>query len=352
MLHVGIDCRFGGTISGLGSYTRALVTHMVRRKDPIRYTLFVRSADEEWTRSLIGSPAACRLQPVACPHYSFSEQMLFPLIMRRASIDLLFALHFNVPFACPVPFVATIHDLILHRYPNNASFGKRIAYRAVMRHTVARAHSLIAVSRFVLREVEETYGKRAARKTVVISEGVDARFFRRSAREREGVLQKYGIRRSFFLYVGNAKEHKNVPLLLTAFRELRSPEKILVLVTAGREAGWLEGGEGVLCLSGVSDDELPALYSAADAFVTASLYEGFCLPIAEARACGCPVIALKRGVMPEVIGKDGVLTEATAEALTRALRSSPPSAGERWTRGWEEVAEETVRCLLRARSSR
>lgn len=346
MLHVGIDCRFSGTISGLGSYTRALVTHMMRRKDPIRYTLFVRSADEEWVRGLMGSPATYCLQSIVCPHYSFSEQTLFPLIMRRVGIDLLFALHFNVPFACPVPFVATIHDLILHRYPNNAPLWKRIAYRAVMRHAVAHAHSLIAVSRFVLREVEEAYGKRAARKTVVISEGVDASFVRRPVHEREGVLRKYGIRRPFFLYVGNAKEHKNVPLLLTAFRELRSPEKILVLVTAGCEAGSLEVREGVLRLSGVRDDELPALYSAADAFVTASLYEGFCLPIAEARACGCPVIALKRGVMPEVVGKDGVLTEATAEALTCALRSPPPPAGGR-TRGWGEVAEETVRCLLR-----
>ncbi|MBI2524271.1 glycosyltransferase, partial [Candidatus Peregrinibacteria bacterium] len=91
------------------------------------------------------------------------------------------------------------------------------------------------------------------------------------------------------------------------------------------------------------------LYSAAEAFVTASLYEGFCLPIAEARACGCPIIALNIGVMPEVLGEDGVLVEATAEALTRALRSPPPpSRGGR--RLWEMVAEETARRFLMARS--
>lgn len=347
MLHVGIDCRFGGTVSGLGSYTRALVMQMVRRNDPIQYTLFVRSAKEEWVRGLIGLPATFRLQPVAYSHYSLAEQTLFPLAMRRSGIDLLFALHFNVPLACPVPFMVTIHDLILHRYPNEAPLWKRMAYRAVMRHAVARARSLITVSQFVLQEMEEAYGKRAARKVVVIPEGVDARFFRRPAHEQECVLRKYGICRPFFLYVGNAKEHKNVHVLLAAFRKLRSPEKTLVLVTSGHEADSLETGEGILRCSGIGDDELPALYSAASAFVTASLYEGFCLPIAEARACGCPVIALRRGAVPEVAGEDSVLTEATAEALTRAMHSPPPSAGARWTRGWEKVAEETVRCLLR-----
>lgn len=345
MLHVGIDCRFGGTVSGLGSYTRELVTHLLRRNDPIQYALFVRSADEEWVRGLAGSPTTHRLQPIAHSHYSVSEQTLFPLAIRRSGIDLLFSLHFNVPIACSVPFVATIHDLILHRYPNEAPLWKRLAYRVVMRHAIMRARALIAVSRFVLREIEKTYGECAARKTTVIPEGVDVRFSRRSAMEQEDALRKYGIRRPFFLYVGNAKEHKNVRMLIAAFRKLHSPDKTLILVVAGREADSLEIGEGVRRLSSVPGDDLPALYSAADAFVTASLYEGFCLPLAEARACGCPIIALDRGVMPEVVGKAGVLTEATEEALARAMRSPPP-AGALWQRRWEAVAEETARCLL------
>lgn len=351
MLHVGIDCRFGGTVSGLGSYTRALMAHLLRRNDPMQYTLFVRSPDETWVRELRGSPTHYKLLTTNYSHYSVSEQTLFPLTIRRSGIDLLFSLHFNVPLACSVPFVATIHDLILHRYPNEAPLRKRMAYRVVMRHAIMRAHALIAVSRFVLREIEKTYGGCAARKTVVIPEGVDVRFFRRSATEQEDALRKYGIRQPFFLYVGNAKEHKNVPMLIAAFRKLHLPKRTLILVAAGREAYSLETGEGVLCLSSVSDDDLPALYSAAEAFVTASLYEGFCLPIAEARACGCPIIALDRGVMPEVVGKDGVLVETTEEALARAMRSPPP-AGALWQRRWEAVAEETAHCLLTVRSSR
>lgn len=349
-MHVGIDSRFGGTLSGLGSYTRALVTHLLRRTDPIRYTLFVRSTDEAWVRSLIGSPTHYQLLTTHYPHYSLSEQTLFPLILRRSGIDLLFSLHFNVPLACPVPFVATIHDLILHRYPNEAPLWKRMAYRAVLRHTVTRARALIAVSRFVAGEIRETYGQNVASKVTVIPEGVHERFVRRSENEKEEVRQRYGIQRPFFLYVGNAKEHKNVWMLMAAFQKLHAPGKSLVLVMSGREAERLRFGDGIQHLSSVPLDDLPALYSAAEAFVTASLYEGFCLPIAEARACGCPVIALNIGVMPEVVGKECALVEATEEALTQAMKSPPLSSPGLQRRRWEEVAEETAR-LLMAQSS-
>ncbi len=264
MLHIGIDCRFGGTFSGLGSYTRALVTHLLQRRDPIQYTLFVRSVGEEWLRGLVGSPTHYTLLTTHYSHYSLSEQALFPLVLRRSGINLFFSLHFNVPLLCPVPFVATIHDLILHQYPNEAPLWKRMAYRRVMHHTVTHARALIAVSRFVAGEIRETYGQRAFLKVTVIPEGVDPRFSRRSPSEQEDVLRKYDIRPPFFLYVGNAKEHKNVPMLIHAFQNLRSSERTLVLVTSGREADGLTMGENIRRLSHVAEDDFPALYSAAE----------------------------------------------------------------------------------------
>lgn len=356
-MHIGIDCRFGGTFSGLGSYTRALVSNLLRRSDPIQYTLFVRSTEEAWIRELPESSTNYELHTTDFPHYSVSEQFLFPLALRRSGIDLFFSLHFNVPLVCPVPFVATIHDLILHRYPNEAPLWKQMAYRSVMRRTMTRARALIAVSQFVAREIVDRYGQDVLAKTTVILEGVDSQFSRRSPKEQEDVLRKYTIRTPFFLYVGNAKEHKNVRMLIAAFKNLHSPQKTLVLVTSGREADHLELLESIRCLSSVSEEDLPALYSAAEAFVTASLYEGFCLPIAEARACGCPIIALNIGVMPEVVGEDSVLVEATVEALTATLKSPPSFAlftrcagTQAWQRRWEAVAEETAQSLLRVRS--
>ncbi|KKI00370.1 hypothetical protein EO95_13930 [Methanosarcina sp. 1.H.T.1A.1] len=57
----------------------------------------------------------------------------------------------------------------------------------------------------------------------------------------------------------------------------------------------------------VPDEDLPALYNAADLFVYPSLYEGFGLPPLEAMACGTPVIVSNTSSLPEVLGDAGCL---------------------------------------------
>jgi glycosyltransferase involved in cell wall biosynthesis len=74
----------------------------------------------------------------------------------------------------------------------------------------------------------------------------------------------------------------------------------------------------------VSDEEIQALYEEADVFIYPSLYEGFGLPVLEAMACGCPVIASNVSSLPEVVGDAGLLVdpynvEALADALSDVL---------------------------------
>jgi glycosyltransferase involved in cell wall biosynthesis len=65
-----------------------------------------------------------------------------------------------------------------------------------------------------------------------------------------------------------------------------------------------------VCFTGfVSRAGRHTLYRCADVFVTASLHEGFCLPLVEAMACGVPVVARDAGGMPEALGEGGVRYE-------------------------------------------
>lgn len=64
---------------------------------------------------------------------------------------------------------------------------------------------------------------------------------------------------------------------------------------------------------GWEQEDLNALYNAADLFVTTSRGEGFGLTIAEALACGVPVIAQNVSAIPEVVGPGGVLLEPTVQ---------------------------------------
>ncbi|NOS66886.1 MAG: glycosyltransferase family 4 protein [Candidatus Peribacteraceae bacterium] len=340
---IGIDCRFATTSSGLGSYTRELVTHLLKRKDDVKYVLFVNPGDHQWLPSLITNNYS--LITNNSRHYSLSEQIQIPFLIKRSGIDLLFSPHFNVPLFCPVPFVATIHDLILHRYPNQTSAIKQRAYRLLMKHTVKKAKALIAVSTFTADEIVKTYGKELRKKITVIHEAAGNEFARKSAAACGPVLKKYDLPKPFFLYVGNAKEHKNVQMLIDAYKSLDSTETELVLVTGGRESNDLRLCDGVRIVRDVPAPDLSCLYYFAVAFVTASLYEGFGLPVLEAQASGCPVIVTNTGSLPEIAPEGSRIVEPTVEDIADALRDPPSPPDMDKMRTWGEVASETITVL-------
>ena len=90
--------------------------------------------------------------------------------------------------------------------------------------------------------------------------------------------------------------------------------------------------ERVLFPGYVPDEDVPALLSAATAFVFPSLYEGFGIPVLEAGACGVPVITCNTSSLPEVAGDAALLVDphdvdAIAEAMYRLVTDPtwPPS---------------------------
>lgn len=337
---IGIDCRFAGTQTGLGRYTRELVSHLLLRRDAFHYALFVPPEPQAWIPQNYGS--AYSLHPVPFSHYSLAEQTRFPSLIKKAAVDLFFSPHFNVPLFCPAPTVVTIHDLILHRYPNDASVLRQLAYRFLFRQAVSRSQRVIAVSGFTASELRSFYGPRVQPKLSVIAEAVPPSFSRRSPEECRAVIERTGIAHPFYLYVGNAKEHKNVQMLIDAFAALQDPEKELVLVTGGKEAGKLTLRPGVRLIPSISDDDLPALYTSALCFVSASLYEGFGLPLLEAHACGCPGIVTNRASFPEIAPPGTTLCEPSVDAFARAMQAPPQWQPATTTRTWADAAAETV----------
>ena len=96
----------------------------------------------------------------------------------------------------------------------------------------------------------------------------------------------------------------------------------------------------------VDEADKPALYSLASLFVFPSLYEGFGLPVAEAAACGTPVLTSNRSSLPEADPAaflvdpedDAALAQGMAQALTEQR-----TLGNGLSRGWQQVAQETWR---------
>jgi glycosyltransferase involved in cell wall biosynthesis len=268
--------------------------------------------------------------------------------------------------------VLTVHDLIYRLFPEYHLPLNKWFLNLFMPLFVRRADAIIAVSRCTRDDLIRHYDV-PPEKITVIYEGVDTQFQPiTDPGTLAAVRARYGLPQHYILYVGTIEPRKNLTTLLEAYvalkaqtPNLQSPISNLHLVIVGRK-GWLyqdffqrlrELGleEDEVVLPGfVPDEDLPALYSAAELFVFPSLYEGFGLPPLEAMACGTPVVTSNTSSLPEVVGEAGLMVDphdvrALREAMERALidehlrtelRTRGLEQAGRFT--WEKTAQQTL----------
>lgn len=238
-------------------------------------------------------------------------------------VDLLFVPAHTLPlFRNPrVKTVVTIHDLGVEYLPGHHQFPQRYYLDLASKYAAWAADALIAVSRATKRDLVKRYGV-SARKVFVVSEGVDRRFFRRQSKSKvQSVKSKYKIKGPYILFVGTVQPRKNLEMLIAAFASALSTSGFdCTLVIAGK-LGWdyqsiLRAPERfgvkdrVNFLGYAPKADLPALYSGASVFTFPSLFEGFGLPILEALACRCPVIASSIEPHKEILGNHLDIVEA------------------------------------------
>ena len=132
------------------------------------------------------------------------------------------------------------------------------------------------------------------------------------------------------LFVGQLLPHKRPDLLVQAYHVLATylePRARLVLVGPGRLPRYRRAVEryvdelgltGARVVGPVGDAALAAFYRRADAFVTASDHEGFCVPVLEAMAFGVPVVARACGAVPGTAGGAALLVPPGDDPLVLA----------------------------------
>lgn len=232
-----------------------------------------------------------------------------------------------------------------------------------MEESVREARFVIAVSNATRDDLVEAFGIASA-KVRVVHLGVRDDVRRVGADICAAVTTPYGLRTSYWLYVGVLDPNKNLVAMLEGYARYRRHGGKRALAIAGQSAFYgtalrrrakaLGIEDDVVFLGYVPDAHLPALYSAATAVVMPSPLEGFGLPALEAMACGTPVIAAGAGALPEVVGDAGLLVEASeprqfADAMQRldddgALCANLAVAGMRRSTqfSWERAALETL----------
>ena len=273
-----------------------------------------------------------------------------------------------LPIGTLLPTVTTIHDLTPMVMP---CFSRRITLllRFLLSRSARSSAAIITVSEHSRQDIVRLCGVPPL-KVHVVYEGYDRTLFHNAPpdpAELQALRARLGMGRSYVLHHGAVQPRKNLPRLIAAYAELlaRNPKLDFDLVLAGPLAWQFEetvaaaksacNGRGKVILTGaLNDKDLSLLLRGAELEVIPSLYEGFCLPMVEAMACGVPTIAANSSCLPEISG--GVLryfdpysVEEMAASMEEVLQSSDlrSELAERGKQraqqfSWELCAQQTL----------
>ena len=260
------------------------------------------------------------------------------------------------------PCVVTVHDLVRLAFPHAPEDWMSAVGLALDRRGIRKATHVICVSEATKKDLMQ-YLAVAEEKITVIYNGIDHSVFKPSP------VNDGRFSAPYVLYVGSERPRKNLVCLLRAFAAIkdRGPRfaslRLRKVGSAGRskkfrtttleEARRLGIDRDIDFVGHVSDQDLAVVYSNAVALVYPSLYEGFGLPVVEAMASGCPVVASNISSLPEVAGSAALLVDphdpaGFAEALQsvildRDLRTRLCGDGLRRARdfSWDNAASAT-----------
>lgn len=265
MSRIGLDARLTRQMSvGMKAYARELTARLPRVAPDLEFVAFDRGANFGW-----------------------DEQVRLPASMRAARIDLAHFLSLYAPVLAPTPFVITIHDLIHLRFSSYFKAKVGPYYRTIVRRACARAARVITDDERTIADLEHFLGVDPA-KVRVVALGVDDLFLQ--------PVQPYAAARPYLLYVGNHREHKDLTTLFAAWASLDTSYPLDLYVTGPDDFGdalkpFAREAGRIAVLGDVEDRALASYYAGARALVHPALCEGFGLPMLEAMACGCAVIA-------------------------------------------------------------
>lgn len=287
-----------------------------------------------------------------------AESTWLPREAAKSRLHLVHHLNNVVPWVRNRPSVLTIHDLRPLVLPETLGRAHGAYLRARLRPSVRHASVITTPSAFVRETVIDLLGADPDRVRVV-----SAPLFVADAVKSGPSAESAGASADgrHFLYPAITDPHKNHRTLLEAFAKVvavRDDTHLVLTGATGPAEGAVTRAIEELGLTGnvrrpgrVPPEELDALFREAVALVYPSTYEGFGLPLAEAMAMGCPVIASNRTALPEVVGDAGILldpddVDGWAEAMLRLL------ADESLRRGLTAAGEERARSLTPEEAAR
>jgi len=258
------------------------------------------------------------------------------------NIDIVHYPYFN-PFSFSVPLfpriktIVTILDLIPIIFPNEFPAGIKGNLKwQIQKLALKNISRIITDSNSAKNDIERLIGIPTKNIDIAyLAAGNNFKQLSRTSSQEIKIRNKYNLPDKFALYVGDATWNKNLPRIVEAVIQAKTPlamvGKALVNQNYDKTNKWnsdlrkvqsiIKDQNVVQALGFVSEKDLINLYNCATVLIMPSLYEGFGLPILEAMSCGCPVITSDKGSLPEVFGNAALIVDAkSVESISNGLR--------------------------------
>lgn len=331
-MRIGINTRFllNAKMEGFGWFTFEIAKRLVENHPEHEFVFFFdRAFDNRFVFGKNVEPVV--LFPPARHPILFKWFFDYSIknALKKHKIDVFFSPDGFLSLTSDVPQIGVIHDLNFEHYPEDLPASPRKYLRTYFPKFAKKAKFLLTVSHFSKSDIVSTYGINPE-KIEVIWNGVNEKYIPISNEEKLAVKQKWTNGKDYFIFVGALHKRKNLVTLLKAFEQFQTINKDIDLVIVGTQL-WKNDDHSLPQISDelkqrihftghLSLDDLTQLMAGAYALTFVSYFEGFGIPLAEAMACGVPVIAGNRTSLPEVVGDAGILVDPfSVEEITTAL---------------------------------
>ncbi len=340
------------SVGGSGHLATRLGQHLVQKGHILHFITYQRPFSMMWQQTKgIHVDLVDRfdypLFKTVGPPYAMALTSKIIKVAKRSELDLIHS-HYAIPHAMAaymareiikIPYVVTLHGSDVH------TLGLDPAYKPVVKHTVEKANSVTAVSKFLKKKAHEELG--IEREIHVIPNFIDTATFSRVSGIRlvveSGCVSLRGEEEAFeicpddkiILHASNFRSVKRVVRLVEIMKIVVDANPNARLIIAGDGPTRIEVERKIeelkLCnnihLLGIKSN-MQEIMCSADVFALNSTLEGMPLVLLEAMSCKLPVLTTPAGGIPELVrpGKDGVVTkgyekEEYAEELIKLLEN-------------------------------
>ncbi|HOZ29975.1 MAG TPA: glycosyltransferase family 1 protein [Bacteroidales bacterium] len=319
-LKIGFDAkRAFVNSSGLGNYSRDIIRSMYELYPQNKYYLFTPETEtdllhKEYQKNIVTTDAKTRIGKARWRSLRMGEDI------KNNKIDIFHGLSNELPAninICDAKKVVTIHDLIFIKFPQLYSYLDRKIYNRKSYNACKLSDKIIATSSQTKSDIIK-YFEIPKSKIEVIYQTYNQSFKKKLDLKRiTAIKQKYNLPGNYILTVGTIERRKNA---LNVIKAIYYFDLNIKYVLVGKKTSymnelvkWAKSHkilDRILILNNIDNDDMPAVYQAADLFIYPSIYEGFGIPILEAFSSNIPVITGDSGSTAEISGNAAVQVEA------------------------------------------